>query len=264
MSAIYDWNLPISSDQSPATVFVITAVERTGSTIAAALSAEGYETIVYDSAEDFLAANPSVRPCCVIAEVDLPGISGADLHERLSLRSDDLPTILIADEGTISEATAAIRAGVIDYMIKPFKTSTLIDRVAEAVSISRKAVLRSNAALRLSALTRREKEILGYLTEGCPVSEIARSLNLSPKTIQAHRSNIMEKTETLSVVELTRLCLYAKPELIGINGMASQRRRRTAPAHRLQGGAGQAADIQHRLGHTMIENRPSSRVNTPN
>ncbi|MGP1272111.1 MAG: response regulator transcription factor [Phycisphaerales bacterium] len=206
----------MDQDHERPTVAVISHDGGTREAVVAAARAEGYHCIGYTSGESFLDQPRLETPCCVVTEFDLPGIPALDLHDRLHLRGDHSPVIVIADQAEVATATAALRAGVVDFLVKPFRSSVLMDRVAEAVELSRDALRRHRAALRLQRLTKREAEIIGYLTEGRPVSEIARTLSLSPKTIQAHRANIMEKTGTLSVVELTRLCLYARPDLIGL------------------------------------------------
>ncbi|MEM9167216.1 MAG: LuxR C-terminal-related transcriptional regulator [Planctomycetota bacterium] len=180
--------------------------------LTAAITEAGTRCQAYETAEDFLADIPTTRPACIVAETDLPGITAADLLERLSMIGDDLPMIMMAGQAPLTLVSVALRSGVVDFLEKPFRTGILIHRISEALDVSRIEVARRRAVERLARLTAREHEVLDYLTDGKPVSEIARQLALSPKTIQAHRANIMDKTQTLSVVELTRLCLFARPE----------------------------------------------------
>jgi len=144
-------------------------------------------------------------------------MGGLELQDHLKETGIDLPIVFMSGHGDVSTACKALRKGAVDFLEKPFREEALLERIEEALEQQdERARVRRRRAERdelLAKLTAREREILEGLVAGRTVKEVAFELGLSPKTVQVHRSNIMAKTRTRSVVELTRLSLLPDADL---------------------------------------------------
>ncbi len=165
----------------------------------------------FASPEAFLAALDALPPGCLILDIRMPVISGLKLQERL--RSDDVswPTIVISGHGDIEACRRAFRNGAIDFLSKPVDEQDLIDAIqrghAELESRTRRALETDETRRLLSQLTGRERQVLEMIAKGLTTRQIAETLNLSPRTVDSHRSAIGAKAGTTSTAELTRLWL---------------------------------------------------------
>jgi len=178
------------------------------------LEEAGYKARPYASGEELLARGSAAEPGCVVSDMRMPGIDGLTLLRRLRADGSGLPLILITGHGDIPMAVTAMRAGAIDFLEKPFEPDALLGAVAMALR------LRSNGAVpedgeaarrRLEKLTQREHEVLGHLVSGKSNKEAAEKLGISPRTVEFHRANIMEKSGAAGLPELVRLWLAAQP-----------------------------------------------------
>ncbi|AWK89122.1 response regulator transcription factor [Azospirillum thermophilum] len=178
------------------------------------LGSVGQEVTAFASAEEFLRAADLGRPGCVVTDVRMPGMSGLELQEALTRAGSVLSVIVITGHGDVPMAVRALRSGAVDFIEKPLNDQLLLDRVHEALQKSarvwavgaRKAELRD----RLARLTPRERQVASLVAAGKPSKVVALEVNLSPKTVEAYRHNIMEKLEIASVADLTRLLLEAE------------------------------------------------------
>ncbi|HEX9701842.1 MAG TPA: response regulator transcription factor [Rhodospirillales bacterium] len=165
----------------------------------------------FASAHEFLSAYPVGQPGCLIADVRMPGMSGLELHEEMRRRTIDLPVIFITGYGDIEMAVTAMKAGAVDFIAKPYKEQELLDRVQKAVSRSieqrRQSDETGRARVQLARLTPRERQVLDLIVAGEPNKRIAHRLELSLKTIEFHRANIMKKLEVRSVAELVKMAI---------------------------------------------------------
>ncbi len=167
------------------------------------LSAESF-----GSAGEFLDAYPMGQTGCLIADVRMPEMSGLELQEEMVKRSIDLPVIIITGYGDVEMAVNAMKAGAADFIEKPYKEQELLDRVHKAINQSAQKRQESSeeqmARKRLAQLTPRETQVLEFIVDGEPNKRIAYHLELSEKTIEFHRANIMKKLEAKSLAELVR------------------------------------------------------------
>ena len=165
----------------------------------------------YGSAEEFLDAYDPARPGCLVADVRMPSASGLELQETLAARGIELPVIIISGHGDIPMAVQAIKAGALDFIEKPFRGQDLLDRIQAGVRVdAERRAARARAAdtqARLASLTPRERQVLDMLVSGQTNKAIATDLNLSHKTIEFHRTRLMEKMGAESLVQLVRLAL---------------------------------------------------------
>lgn len=164
----------------------------------------------FGSVTEFLEAPRPVCPGCIVLDVRMPGMSGMEFLDRMSSFGIDLPVVMLSGHGTIPMATRALRAGVVDFVQKPVNEQLLLDRVHEAVEKSRRALAARAVAARMAALTARETDVVRLVAAGRHNKEIARELDLSPRTVEAHRAQAMKKLGVHTAAELAALALNGK------------------------------------------------------
>jgi FixJ family two-component response regulator len=163
---------------------------------------------LFSSAQEFLALPRIHAPCCLLLEVDLPDLSGLDLQQRVSDRTD-MPIIFIANRGDISTTVKAIKAGALEFLMKPFRNDVMRIAIRDAIERSR-AALRNEAQMsvlreHLAALTRREREVMDLVLSGWLNKEIAAKLGISEITVKVHRGTMMRKMSADSFLELVKI-----------------------------------------------------------
>jgi RNA polymerase sigma factor (sigma-70 family) len=165
----------------------------------------------FASADDFLANYEPGRPGCIVLDVRMPGMSGLDLQEHLVRQNIRIPTVIITGHGDVPMAVRAMKAGAVDFIEKPFNDEALLDAIRRAIATEER---QRNAQFehreiqaRIEHLTPREREVMNRVTDGSSNKEIANSLGVSAKTIEAHRARVMEKMQARSLAELVRMAL---------------------------------------------------------
>ncbi|MGC1274539.1 MAG: response regulator transcription factor [Planctomycetaceae bacterium] len=165
----------------------------------------------FGSASEFLEAYDPERPGCLLCDVRMPGMSGLEMQERLRTIGSTLPVIMMTGYGDITSAVRAMKAGAIDFLEKPISDQVLLDHIQRAIARDSSTRTGRGELLkigqRLSLLTRREQEVMSLVVEGYSSKEIASLLNVSFKTVEAHRAKIMRKMEARSVPHLIRMSL---------------------------------------------------------
>lgn len=165
----------------------------------------------FASAEEFLQAVRPDQPGCLVTDVRMPGMSGLELQDTLTRSGSLLSVIVISGHADVPMAARAFRAGAVDVIEKPFNDQVLLDRVHEALEKSRRAwegqVRKSQVHGLMARLTQRERQVADLVVAGKPNKVIATELNLSLKTVEVHRHNVMDKLQVASVADLTRLLL---------------------------------------------------------
>jgi two-component system response regulator FixJ len=175
------------------------------STIRRILTPTGILTEEFDSAEDFL-ASATERPIgCILLDLKLPGISGLDLLEQLRGSGVADPVVMISGHGDIPLALAAVKAGAMDFIEKPFRKEQLLNVVEAAFALV--ARLQQSHQGGLDALSPRERELLLQFRGGASNKVVAHALGLSVRTVETHRANILRK---LGVDNLTQALFLAK------------------------------------------------------
>ena len=181
------------------------------STLSRAMEQYGHDVHPHSSAQSFLDAYNGQHGCLVL-DLCMPEINGLKLQEKMLTNNIMLPVIFITGHGGIPESVKAIKAGAIDFLEKPFLTEVLLQRIEEAVSedhLIRSSIKKQNEIRsRISSLTEREQDVFLILTNSdeLPSSkEIAKQLGISHRTVEHHRSRILEKTQTRSILELQLL-----------------------------------------------------------
>lgn len=182
--------------------------------LALMLGLAGYSTRLFADAETFLVAFDESWAGCVVADLRLPGLSGTDLQRRVRERGSEIPFVIITAHGDVPAARQAFRAHAIDFVEKPFDESQLRNAIEVAFSMEQQ---RANVAERqrgmeekLGRLTAREREVLGQAARGLHAKEIAAALNISVRTVEVHKTRIMDKLGVRNIGELVRFALAAE------------------------------------------------------
>lgn len=197
------------------TVFVIDDDASVRDSIALMLGLAGYRTAVFADAEAFLAAWNNDWAGCVVADVRLPGQSGVELLDELRRRGKSLPFVIITAHGDVPTARAAFRSQAVDFLEKPFDHKQLRAAIDAAFALEDRRIQREDSrrldAEKLGRLTSREREVLEQAARGLHAKEIAAVLGISPRTVEVHKTRIMEKLGVRNVAELVRFALAAMP-----------------------------------------------------
>jgi two-component system, LuxR family, response regulator FixJ len=175
------------------------------------LTSAGLEARGYASAEEFLAADEHTKPMCLLADIRLPGMNGLALHKHLVSLGAEPAVVMITGHGDIPMAVAALKAGALDFVTKPFDPALLLESVREAlqrVDESRRQRARTEEVKgRLKTLTSRELAVLALLVQGDPNKVIAAKLGISVRTTEHHRARIMEKMAVRTLSQLIKVAL---------------------------------------------------------
>ena len=196
-----------------ATVFVVDDDSSTRELMSFLMKRNGFAVEVFADASSFLAAYRPDCPGCLVLDLNMPGMSGLDLQQCLKEQGVLLPVIFLSGRADITKAVQAVRAGAIDFIEKPFDYKHVVERVRDCLErdrLARAGLERKRLACeRLGQLTQREREVLDLVVAGRMNREIAESLDISIKTVEAHRARLMEKLEVGSLAELVQAVVAA-------------------------------------------------------
>ncbi|MFA4939979.1 response regulator FixJ [Brevundimonas sp.] len=196
------------------TVYVIDDDEAVRDSTAFLLETADLKVRTYESAETFLAERDRA-PGCVITDVRMPGINGLELARRIRDSGSNEPVIVITGHADLPLAIEAMRAGVIDFVEKPFDDEVLLGSISRVLGQAEGALSaegqRREMASRFDSLSQRERDVLLGLVQGHPNKVIAYDLNISPRTVEVYRANLMTKMKAGSLSELVRIYLTLHP-----------------------------------------------------
>jgi FixJ family two-component response regulator len=172
------------------------------------LASEGYATQAFDSPQAFLSADRPDLPGCLVLDVRLRGNSGLEFQRDLIRRGLRIPTVFVTGHGDVPMSVAAMKAGAIEFLLKPYRDQDLLDAVQKGVELDRhhrrQAAEVAELRARYAAMTPRERELMPLVASGMLNKQIAAKLQLSEVTVKAHRAQIMQKLEVYSLAELVR------------------------------------------------------------
>ena len=193
------------------TVWIVDDDEAMRSSLKWLIESVGMRVESHSSANEFLQTHYPGRFGCLLLDVRMPGMSGLELIEHLGAQQMMPPTIIITGHGDVPMAVRAMKSGALDFIEKPFNDEVLLDAIRRALVAEeqRRDITAevADVAARLAHLTPREHEVMQMVTEGKSNKEIANSLGVSAKTVEAHRARVMEKMQAGSLAELVRMAI---------------------------------------------------------
>ncbi|MGQ0544742.1 MAG: response regulator transcription factor [Betaproteobacteria bacterium] len=193
------------------TVYVVDDDASVRDSLALMLSLSGYAAALFANAEALLAAWRPDWAGCVVADLRLPGKSGIELQAELRARGSRLPFIIITAHGDVATARAAFQAEAVDFLEKPFDHAQVRAAIDNAFSRENLRLARARERERLATLTAREREVLEHAAQGLHAKEIAARLGISARTVEVHKTRVMEKLGVRNIAELVRYALGAGP-----------------------------------------------------
>jgi len=175
------------------------------------LEAAGLKARLFESAVSFLEALPELGPGCIVSDVRMPNLDGLELLKRLRETNKSLPIIIMTGHGDIPLAVEAMKLGAIDFIEKPFEDDRLIGTITAALSGAAQRqkgdAVAADIASRIASLSPRERQVMEGLVAGLSNKLIARDYDISPRTIEVYRANVMTKMQASSISELVRFAI---------------------------------------------------------
>lgn len=193
-------------------VYVIDDDEAMRDSLDFLLGAAEFDVTLFESAERFLDALPSDFGC-VVSDVRMPGIDGIELLKRLKANRSSFPVLIMTGHGDVPLAVEAMKLGAVDFLEKPFEDDRMIGLIdialKQAESGARSEAATLDITARIEGLSPRERQVMEGLVAGLSNKLIAREYDISPRTIEVYRANVMTKMEAGSLSELVRLAMRA-------------------------------------------------------
>jgi FixJ family two-component response regulator len=192
-------------------VFIVDDDEAMRNSLRWLIESVGRTVETYESARAFLDNHYPGRSGCLLLDVRMPGMSGLELQSQLESHDIRLPVIILTGHGDVGMAVKAMKAGALDFIEKPFDDELLLAAIEKALTEDaekrEERASRAEILARMSQLTKRESQVMEMVTNGKSNKEIAAELNVSAKTVEAHRAHVMEKMEAGSLAELVRMAM---------------------------------------------------------
>jgi two-component system, LuxR family, response regulator FixJ len=192
-------------------VYVIDDDEAMRDSLDFLLAAVNFQVSLFESAQNFLDALSNLDFGCVVSDVRMPGIDGIELLKRLKAGGSLFPIVIMTGHGDVPLAVEAMKLGAMDFLEKPFEDDQLIGMIEAALRRAEPG-LKNEAAtleiqLRMASLSPRERQVMDGLIAGLSNKLIAREYDISPRTIEVYRANVMTKMQAASLSELVRLAM---------------------------------------------------------
>ena len=195
-------------------VHVVDDDEAIRDAISMLMDAEDIPCSLYSSADDFLQKYSGAERGCLVLDIRMSGCSGLELQAELAQLNSILPIIFITGHGDLPMAVEAMRLGAKDFLRKPIDEDKLITRIKEAFEhesdVRKDLINYETICQRLELLTKREMQVFDLVTMGKTNKLVAAELNISEKTVEIHRANVMQKTKAESVAQLVRMRMDAE------------------------------------------------------
>ncbi|MBB3612372.1 response regulator transcription factor [Rhizobium sp. BK602] len=173
------------------------------------LRSVGYDVGSFASPRDFLAHRRSFGPACLVLDVRMPDASGLDFQDDLAKSGNPLPIIFLTGHGDVPMSVRAMKAGAVEFLLKPFREQDLLDAIRQALEKDRIRLRQEEAdadlQARFSTLTAREREVMALVAQGRLNKQVAAELGLSEITVKVHRGQAMRKMHASSLADLIRM-----------------------------------------------------------
>lgn len=206
------------------TVHIVDDEEAVRKSLAFMLSMNGLGVRVHETATAFAAIASNLRQAVLVTDLRMPDMSGVELIRRINTVGASIPSIVITGHGDVPMAVEAMKAGAVDFIEKPFDDTTIIEAIRRAADRLDTAAPDNESAdvvrKRIDTLSDRERQVLSAVVAGQPNKAIAFHLDISPRTVEVHRANVMSKMKARSLPELVRMSL-------AIDGLGLKNQRRS-------------------------------------
>lgn len=204
-------------------VHIVDDEEPVRKSLAFMLTMSGFAVRIHESATDFLAVAANLRQAVLVTDMRMPDMTGVELIRRLTTANGAIPAIIITGHGDVPMAVEAMKAGASDFIEKPFDDTLIMEAIRRAAErLADNGVAAESAddiRERIETLSERERQVLAAVVTGQPNKLIAFNLDISPRTVEVHRANVMAKMRARSLPDLVRMSLAA-----GVAGTENQRR----------------------------------------
>ena len=194
-------------------VFIVDDDEAMRESLAFLLGTAGFKVSLFELASKFLEALPDLKVGCLITDIRMPEIDGLELMRRLRAAGQSFPVIVMTGHADVPLAVEAMKLGAFEFLEKPFDDKQLIERINAALeqgaAVAAAAQETREISERIAKLTERERQVLERLVVGQSNKAIGRDLDISPRTVEIYRANVMGKMKVSSISELVRLTLRA-------------------------------------------------------
>ena len=177
------------------------------------LDSAGFAVTLFDDALTFLEALPGLDFGCVVSDVRMPGLDGIELLKRMKAQQSPFPIVIMTGHGDVPLAVEAMKLGAVDFLEKPFDddrlTAMIESAIRQAEPAAKSEAVAHDIAARVASLSPRERQVMEGLIAGLSNKLIAREYDISPRTIEVYRANVMTKMQANSLSELVRLAMRA-------------------------------------------------------
>jgi two-component system, LuxR family, response regulator FixJ len=192
-------------------IHIVDDEEPVRKSLAFLLTMSDHAVRVHESATAFLTVAPSLERACLVTDLRMPDMNGVELLKKLREENATLPTIVITGHADVPMAVEAMKAGALDFIEKPFEDEVLLEAIGRAIAeLGRQEKAPHDAVQvreRMERLTDRERQVMTGIVAGLPNKTIAYDLDISPRTVEVHRANVMAKMQARNLPELVRMVL---------------------------------------------------------
>ena len=212
LTLVFQFRFEMSTEESvpesKAIVFVVDDDVSMREALESLIRSAGFKVETFASAQDFLARRRADVPACLVLDVQLPGLSGLDLQKRIIEANREIPIVFITGHGDVPTSVRAMKAGAVEFLIKPFSDRDLLDAIQQAIkrdqSARQQQAEMQDLRGRYESLTLRERQVMEKVASGLLNKQAAAELGTSEITIKVHRGHIMQKMGARSLADLVR------------------------------------------------------------
>ncbi|KQV36385.1 response regulator [Rhizobium sp. Root1204] len=209
-----------SLERAP-TIYIVDDEEHLGSSLVNLFESMQRKAVTFKSAADFLANVDARDRGCILLDVQMPGMTGLEMQERLAEIGSQLPIIFMTGNGNVSVSVTAMKAGAFDFLLKPFSSNAVIQATDKAIEYDEKNRVKGAFRQKIQdcsdKLTPRETEVLKYVSQGLMNKQIAHEMSISEIMVKLHRGRMMRKMQATSIVDIVRKYDFLSASGVGVS-----------------------------------------------